>query len=132
VLLDDERAAQRDHEQHAEQPADERDGRHLRPRQRVAEQQQRRQREHRPAAIDSPAEPVVWTMLLRRIDGRPPGHAVSQRKIVIDSTAIGIDALTVRPILSARYTLEAAKTSRAARRADGAGGELGQVGAAGT
>src|SRR5258706_9736057 len=38
----------------------------------------------------------VWTMLFSRIVERP-----SQRKIVIDSTAIGIDALTVRPIFSA-------------------------------
>ena len=63
-----------------------------------------------PAAIDSPADPVVCTMLLRRIDDLPPVAFVTQRKIVIESTAIGIDALTVSPILSARYTLDAAKT----------------------
>ena len=50
-----------------------------------------------PAETESAAEPVVWTMLFSRIVERP-----SQRKIVIDSTAIGIDALTVRPIFSAR------------------------------
>jgi hypothetical protein len=43
-------------------------------------------------------------MLFSRIVERP-----SQRKIVIDSTAIGIDALTVSPILSARYTFDAPK-----------------------
>ena len=59
-----------------------------------------------PAAIDSPAEPVVWTMLFSRIVERP-----SVRKNATESTAIGIEAETVRPILSARYTLEAAKTS---------------------
>ena len=58
-----------------------------------------------PAAIDSPAEPVVWTMLFSRMVERP-----SVRKNATDSTAIGIEAETVRPILSARYTLEAAKT----------------------
>src|SRR2546421_12554408 len=45
-------------------------------------------------------------MLFSRMVERP-----SQRKIVIDSTAIGIDALTVSPIFSARYTLEAPKMS---------------------
>ena len=50
-----------------------------------------------PKAIDSPAEPVVWTMLFSRIVARP-----STRKSVIESTAIGIDALTVMPTLSER------------------------------
>jgi len=59
-----------------------------------------------PAETESAAEPVVWTMLFSRMVERP-----SQRKIVIDSTAIGIDALTVSPILSARYTFDAPKMS---------------------
>jgi len=50
-----------------------------------------------PAAIDSPAEPVVWTMLFSRMVERP-----SVRKKATDSTAIGIEADTVSPILSAR------------------------------
>ena len=50
-----------------------------------------------PAAIDSPAEPVVWTMLFSRIVECP-----SVRKNATASTAIGIDADTVSPILSAR------------------------------
>ena len=50
-----------------------------------------------PADTESAAEPVVWTMLFSRIVERP-----SVRKIVIASTAIGIEALTVRPIFSAR------------------------------
>ncbi len=45
-------------------------------------------------------------MLFSRIDVRP-----SARKIVMDSTARGIDVLTVSPILRARYTLEALKMS---------------------
>src|SRR5256885_13842229 len=43
-------------------------------------------------------------MLFSRIDVRP-----SARKIVIESTAIGMEELTVSPILRARYTLEALK-----------------------
>ena len=42
-----------------------------------------------PAAIDSPAEPAVWTMLFSRIVARPKA-----RKMVIERTAIGIEALT--------------------------------------
>src|SRR6266853_493619 len=57
-----------------------------------------------PAAMDSPAEPVVWTMLFSRMVDFP-----RVRKKATANTAIGIDADTVRPILSARYTLEAAK-----------------------
>jgi hypothetical protein len=58
-----------------------------------------------PAAIDSPAEPVVCTMLFSRIVERP-----RVRKKATERTAMGIEAETVRPILSARYTLDAAKT----------------------
>ena len=50
-----------------------------------------------PAAIDSPAEPMVWTMLFSRIVDEP-----SRLNTEIASTAIGIDAETVRPALSAR------------------------------
>ena len=50
-----------------------------------------------PAAIDSPAEPMVWTMLFSRIV-EPPSFLSSE----IASTAIGIDADTVRPAFSAR------------------------------
>jgi hypothetical protein len=50
-----------------------------------------------PAARDSPAEPVVCTMLFSRIVARPKA-----RKIVIESTAMGMDALTVSPTFSAR------------------------------
>src|SRR3989475_13175457 len=57
-----------------------------------------------PAATESLADPVVWTMLFSRIDVRPRA-----RKIVIESTAIGMEELTVSPILRARYTLDALK-----------------------
>ena len=57
-----------------------------------------------PAAMDSPAEPVVWTMLFSRIVAR-----VKRRKSVMDMTAMGMDAETVIPTLRARYTEEAAK-----------------------
>ena len=50
-----------------------------------------------PAAIDSPAEPVVCTMLFSRIVDFP-----SVRKNATASTAMGIEAETVRPILRAR------------------------------
>ena len=59
-----------------------------------------------PAAMDSPAEPVVCTMLFSRIVDRP-----SVRKNATERTAMGIEADTVSPILSARYTLDAANTS---------------------
>jgi hypothetical protein len=45
-----------------------------------------------PAAMDSPAEPVVCTMLFSRIVDRP-----SVRKKATDSTAMGIEAETVSP-----------------------------------
>ena len=56
-----------------------------------------------PAATDSPADPVVCTMLFCRIvAGLAPNDFEMYRKIVIESTEIGIDALTVSPTLSAR------------------------------
>jgi hypothetical protein len=50
-----------------------------------------------PAAIDSPAEPIVCTTLFSRIVDLP-----SRLSSEIDSTAIGIDADTVSPAFSAR------------------------------
>ena len=50
-----------------------------------------------PAAIDSPAEPIVCTMLFSRIVELP-----SFLNTAIASTAIGMDAETVRPARSAR------------------------------
>src|SRR3954462_4798051 len=65
-------------------------------------------------------------MLFSRMVERP-----RVRKNATESTAIGIDAETVSPILSARYTLEAAKTmprmapSTTARMVSSAGAWLG-------
>src|SRR5215211_6308744 len=55
-----------------------------------------------PAASDSPAEPIVCTMLFSRIV-EPPSRFSTE----IASTAIGIDALTVNPARSPRYTVDA-------------------------
>ena len=56
-----------------------------------------------PKAIDSPAEPAVWTMLFSRIVvGLVPNARERPRKIVIASTATGIDADTVMPTLRNR------------------------------
>ena len=49
-----------------------------------------------PAAIDSPAEPMVWTMLFSRMVESP-----SRLSTAMASTAIGIEAQTVRPARSA-------------------------------
>ena len=49
-----------------------------------------------PADTESAAEPVVCTMLFSRM------VEPKRRRIVIARTAMGIDALTVRPIFSAR------------------------------
>src|SRR5580765_3090761 len=55
-----------------------------------------------PPATDSPADPIVWTMLFSRMVD-PPSFFSTE----IASTAMGIDALTVRPARSPRYTVEA-------------------------
>ncbi len=55
-----------------------------------------------PAAIDSPAEPVVWTSVFSRIDAWEPRAFEKARNRVIESTAIGTDAETVSPTRSAR------------------------------
>ena len=61
-----------------------------------------------PNAIDSPAEPVVWTMLFSRmVAGRFPSSFEKNRNRVIDITATGIDAETVIPTFSTRYSDEA-------------------------
>src|ERR1700730_1863936 len=55
-----------------------------------------------PAASDSPAEPVVCTMLFSRIVERP-----NARRMLIDSTEIGIDADTLSPARTPTYTVTA-------------------------
>ena len=64
-----------------------------------------------PKAIDSPAEPVVCTMLFSRIVARrTPKTREKTRNSVIESTATGIEAETVMPTFSTRYSDEAPKT----------------------
>src|SRR5947207_13966716 len=58
-----------------------------------------------PPATDSPADPIVCTMLFSRIV-EPPSFFNTE----IARTAIGIDALTVRPARNPRYTVEAPKS----------------------
>jgi hypothetical protein len=50
-----------------------------------------------PPATDSPAEPMVWTMLFSRIVDPP-----NRLRTEIARTAIGMDALTVSPARSPR------------------------------
>ncbi len=50
-----------------------------------------------PAAIDSPAEPAVWMMLFSRMEVL---RSLRPREMAM--TAMGIEAETVRPALSAR------------------------------
>ena len=50
-----------------------------------------------PPATDSPADPMVWTMLFSRMV-EPPRCLSTE----MASTAMGIDALTVRPARSPR------------------------------
>src|SRR4030095_12218973 len=57
-----------------------------------------------PPATDSPADPMVWTMLFSRIV-EPPRRLSTE----MASTAMGIEALTVRPARRPRYTVDAPK-----------------------
>ena len=59
-----------------------------------------------PAASDSPAEPVVCTMLFSRIVERP-----NARRMLMDSTAMGMDAETVSPARNPTYTVTAPNSS---------------------
>src|SRR5258708_15971023 len=55
-----------------------------------------------PAATDSPAEPVVCTILFSRIEDLP-----NARRMEIDSTEIGIAPQTVHPPRTPTYTTPA-------------------------
>ena len=57
-----------------------------------------------PAATDSPAEPVVCTMLFSRIVDRPKA-----RRMLMERTEIGIEAETVSPARRPTYTETAPK-----------------------
>ena len=63
-----------------------------------------------PKAMLSPALPAVWVMLFSRMVARRVRKTrVKPRKMVIESTATGMEALTVKPTFSTRYMLEAPK-----------------------
>ena len=53
-----------------------------------------------PEAIDWPALPVVCTMLFSRIDARP-----NARRMLMDSTEMGMEAATVSPARNPTYTV---------------------------
>jgi hypothetical protein len=55
-----------------------------------------------PPATDSPAEPAVWTMLFSRMLALPRA-----RRMLMESTAIGIEADTVNPARKPTYTVTA-------------------------
>ena len=59
-----------------------------------------------PPASDSPADPIVWTMLFSRMVDPPSFFSTEMA-----STAMGMDALTVRPARNPRYTVEAPNSS---------------------
>ena len=57
----------------------------------------------RPKAMDSPADPAVWTMLFSRIvASRQIPNLESERKSAREMTATGMEALTVIPTLSTK------------------------------
>ena len=60
-----------------------------------------------PAASDSPAEPMVCTILLSRMESL----RMMILMIVIEITAAGIEAETVSPTFSPRYAFAAPKTT---------------------
>ncbi len=58
----------------------------------------------RPKAMLSPALPVVWVMLFSRmVARRTRKNLLKARKMVMESTATGMLALTVSPTLRTRY-----------------------------
>src|SRR5271163_3163659 len=59
-----------------------------------------------PAASDSPADPVVCTMLFSRMVDRP-----NARRMLMDKTEMGIDADTVSPARNPTYTVTAPNSS---------------------
>src|SRR4030095_3590737 len=111
-----EGASERHHHQHTQNAARERQHRDLRvieiARTVRHQEEQRRDLEHHapgemssgagsvhppPRGRDSPADPIVWTMLFSRIV-EPPSFLRTE----IARTAMGIDALTVNPARSPR------------------------------
>ncbi len=97
VFFDHQSVAKGNHKQHPQQAAGQRQRKNAGIIERVTKKNQRRQREDGPAAIDSPAEPTVCTMLFSRMVEFP-----SHLKTVMEMTATGIEALTVSPARRAR------------------------------
>ena len=62
-----------------------------------------------PKAMDSPALPAVCEMLCSRMLASRTRNFDSSRHSVMEITATGIEALTVRPTFSTRYSDEAPK-----------------------
>src|ERR1700676_902923 len=81
-----------------------------------------------PAASDSPAEPVVCTILFSRMVERPKA-----RRMLIESTEMGMDAETVSPARRPTYTVTAPKSkpnnapSTTARMVNSAGLSLAEM-----
>jgi hypothetical protein len=65
------------------------------------------EREHDPAASDSPEDPMVCTMLF----SRTVPFLRTPLSMAIDMTAAGMDALTVVPVLRPRNAFAAPKTT---------------------
>src|SRR5713226_9053093 len=63
-----------------------------------------------PKAIDSPAEPAVCTMLFSRIVASFNPTFERMRNTVIEITATGIEALTVKPTFKTKYSEDAPNT----------------------
>ena len=113
VFFDDELAAEGNHEEDAEPSAEQREREDApevnsepKPRKISAGMVN-----ITPAASDSPAEPVVCTMLFSRMVERPKA-----RKMLIDRTEIGIEAETVSPARTRRRRLPRRRGARRARR----------------
>ena len=104
MLLHNQLPPQRDHEQHAQPSADQRQHEDPRVLQIEAQKHQRRQRKNHARGNRLPRIPVVCTMLFSRIEARP-----NARRMLIDNTEIGIDAATVSPARRPTYTVTAPK-----------------------
>ena len=122
-LLDDQGAAQRHHHQHAKNAAGKRQHQDLRVVEIAGAVGHRKINagivKTTPPATDSPAEPIVCTMLFSRMV-EPPSFLRTE----MASTAMGIDALTVRPARRPRYTVEAPNSRPNNAQDDRLGGEL--------
>jgi len=103
VLLDDERPPERNHHQDAEQSAEHGDDHDAADVHFEAEQHERRHGDTDAKRDRFAAEPVVCTMLFSRmVVLRKPKTELRPRNSVIERTATGIDAETVKPTFKTR------------------------------